>query len=252
MDSIEQRRVFLLATVTPGRAKLFTDQIQKHISNSTFFVAEDGPAALFKAENYPPHVVIIDTELPKLSGNDAVSALLENDKFEHTAVIIVSQIPDREQFVDDVVTGRVQFLTDPDSESQLIQCLTRALNFVAKDGKKEYQLHFLAAEEVLFNQGETAESVYLVKRGELEASVKSGDQLKILGRISAGEFVGEMAHINGEPRSATVHALTDCELIEIPSGKLDLVLFTKPGWSKALMQTLSRRLKKTNDHLVKT
>ncbi|MBL7688606.1 MAG: Crp/Fnr family transcriptional regulator, partial [Bdellovibrionaceae bacterium] len=66
------------------------------------------------------------------------------------------------------------------------------------------------------------------------------------------EFVGEMAHINQEPRSASVKALEDCELIEIPNGSLDLVLFSKPAWAQALMRTLSRRLKRINETLAKT
>lgn len=45
---------------------------------------------------------------------------------------------------------------------------------------------------------------------------------------------------------ATVQAIGDCELIEIPMGTLDMVLFSKPAWSKALVATLSRRLKRSN------
>lgn len=77
---------------------------------------------------------------------------------------------------------------------------------------------------------------------------KNGQRVD-LGKIKAGEFVGEMAHINKEPRSATVTAVTDCELIEIPFGSLDPILFSKPSWSKALFVTLSKRLKLTSEKL---
>jgi CRP-like cAMP-binding protein len=55
-----------------------------------------------------------------------------------------------------------------------------------------------------------------------------------------------MAYINGEPRSANVKATKDCELVEIPIHLLDHVLFMKPAWAKALMKTLSRRIKNAN------
>ncbi|MCB0415661.1 MAG: Crp/Fnr family transcriptional regulator, partial [Bdellovibrionales bacterium] len=57
----------------------------------------------------------------------------------------------------------------------------------------------------------------------------------------------EMAYINGEPRSADVVALSDCELIEFGVDRLDSLLFKKPSWSKALMKTLSKRLKRANE-----
>jgi CRP/FNR family cyclic AMP-dependent transcriptional regulator len=45
-----------------------------------------------------------------------------------------------------------------------------------------------------------------------------------------------------------VKALSDCELIEIPIGTLDTVLFSKPAWARALMMTLSKRLKRSNEN----
>ena len=89
-----------------------------------------------------------------------------------------------------------------------------------------------------------------MKSGELTATKEGSNQNVTLGKIKAGEFVGEMAHINNETRSATVQANCDCELIEIPMGTLDLVLFSKPMWAKALVATLSKRLKASNTFIV--
>ena len=79
---------------------------------------------------------------------------------------------------------------------------------------------------------------------------KNKDKEVLLGTIRPGEFVGEMAHINNENRTATVRAISDCELIEIPNGTLDLVLFSKPVWARALVSTLSKRLKMSNNLLL--
>jgi CRP-like cAMP-binding protein len=108
----------------------------------------------------------------------------------------------------------------------------------------------VAPNEFLFKEGEIAKHVFIVKRGRLRAMKGRGEKQITLGEIGAGEFVGEMAHINHEPRSASVQALEDCELIEIPFGSLDMVLFSRPAWSQALVLTLSKRLKSTNAALV--
>jgi CRP/FNR family transcriptional regulator, cyclic AMP receptor protein len=64
--------------------------------------------------------------------------------------------------------------------------------------------------------------------------------------INGGEFIGEMSFINGEPRNANVKALEASDLIEIPNNLMNHILFTKPSWVKALMKTLSMRVKSAN------
>ena len=243
---IEHKRIFLIGFSNPKTAEICKNLIEKHISNSTIFKAVDGQDVLFKANNMIPHVAIIEVDLSKINGLDCTQQLLEIKTEHPIAVIIVSEIPDREHFVDEVVVGQVQFLKSLEDENLLSRCISKALNHVSFDCNSTYQMKFLAQKEILFLEGQEASSVFVVKKGEL-AVIKNHDKDPVvLGKVSLGEFVGEMAHFNSEPRSATVQALTDCELIEIPMGTLDMVLFSKPAWAKALVETLSRRLKKSN------
>jgi NTE family protein len=65
----------------------------------------------------------------------------------------------------------------------------------------------------LFEAGEPADAVYFVIAGSLGAySVDAGGERHFLGRIAAGECVGEMALISGKERSASVMALRDSEI----------------------------------------
>jgi CRP-like cAMP-binding protein len=107
-------------------------------------------------------------------------------------------------------------------------------------------MKLLAPGEKLFRQGDPADLAYLVKSGLLRAYRMQDGKTLTLGDINPGEFVGEMAYINSEPRSADVEAVENCELIEIPLGTFDSLLFSKPTWSMALMKTLSKRLKTAN------
>lgn len=246
--ALEDKRIFLVVTEDKAKMRDISQTIHAHINKATIFEANDVPEALFKFRNMVPHVIICDFEVAKFSCAQMITDLMqaENNQF---SVIFTAELPDNELFIDQVVSGQVQFLTNHKDEIWFNQCLSKALNRVGQEKKSDFILHFLTPNELLFKEGFPGDSAYLVKRGELLAWKNKGGLRVDLGNIKAGEFVGEMAHINKEPRSATVTAVTDCELIEIPFGSLDPILFSKPSWSKALFATLSKRLKITNEKL---
>ncbi|MFN3076525.1 MAG: cyclic nucleotide-binding domain-containing protein [Alphaproteobacteria bacterium] len=66
----------------------------------------------------------------------------------------------------------------------------------------------------LFLEGEVGDRAYLVVSGQLEISkTVAGGETTVLAVIGRGEIVGEMALINNAPRTATVRATTDTELV---------------------------------------
>lgn len=247
-DSLDQRRIFLIASGTPELRKRVSELLEAHISSTTIFIANDGSDALLKLENMPPHVLLIEPNLNKKNGWQVVSHLLTDKKFKETAVIILGPVPEQEKFTDEVVVGRVQYI-EPGAERDLLQSFTKALNYVSHGEVSEFYLRFLAPGEILIREGDKAQFVYLVRRGTLRAYLRRSSGDITIGNIQEGEFVGEMAYINKEPRSADVIATSDCELIEIPVNHLDHLLFQKPSWAKALMITLSNRVKRANEVL---
>lgn len=250
-SELEEKKVFLLVSGDEARRSKYTEWIQKRFSNSTIFQSGDGSDALFRIQNAPPHVLIIDAELPKIGGFETVKQTLGKKQAQDFSIILVSTVPESDVFIDQVVSGKVQFLAQPDDEAAMDVCITKALNRVTHGKDAEYTLHFVAPGQFLFREGDVAKHVFIVKRGRLKAlKFREGKSVEI-GEITVGEFVGEMAHINHEPRSASVQAIDDCELIEIPSGSLDMVLFSRPAWAQALVATLSRRLRTTSEALAK-
>jgi CRP/FNR family cyclic AMP-dependent transcriptional regulator len=250
-NSFEGKRVFLIVSADSDRKNAISAFISNRFSQTTIYLANDGSDGISKIAHARPHVIITDLHLPKMSGVDFISAVLQSitRKNPDLSIIVTSAIPDNEMFIDDVIQGRVQFLTDNLDEKKLQVCLALALNRLAAINETSYKIRFLAPEQVLFVQGDKAESVFIVKRGKLKALKKIENSEHILGEILPGEFAGEMAHINNDVRSATVSATENSELIEIPLGVLDTVLFSKPSWAQALVKTLSRRLKLTNEAL---
>ena len=244
MPILENKRIFLFATGDEELNTQLEELIQNQFHNSTVFKAMDGIDAQFKIENVIPHVVIISYDIPRLNAIGLTTKLI--NKKERVAVIILAHKEISQDFVDEVVTGQVQFLTSIENKKIFLSHVNRALNWVANQEESLYHIRFVSEGESLIQDGESGNSVYIVRAGRLKASKMVNGKEVILGYIEPGEFVGEMAYINGEARSADVVSLMETELIEIPSDALDSILYSKPAWSKGLMRTLSRRLKSSN------
>jgi CRP-like cAMP-binding protein len=94
--------------------------------------------------------------------------------------------------------------------------------------------------DVIFARGDAAASMFVVAEGEVDLSI--GDHhLETLG--PAGIF-GEMALIDGEPRSGTARARTDCRLIEIPEKRFTFLVQQTPGFALNVMRILATRLRR--------
>lgn len=104
----------------------------------------------------------------------------------------------------------------------------------------------LTANQVLLKEGEHSHSMYWVQNGQLVVTKKRGSEDVILGHIYSGELVGEISFLDAEPRSATVKAVTDSELIMIPQETIDGIFKTQPKWLEILVKTLAERLRKAN------
>jgi len=250
MSKLDGKRIFTIVSPLEDRRKVLSEFINSHLANVQVFMAADGSEALYKIQNLPPHMVVMDWELSRLNGLQLLTAIVGDNRLKETCIIVCGNYPENEMFVDEIVTSRIQFVEKFDNEYVLVHAVNKALNAMAQKEETEFHLKFMAAGDTLIHQGERGDFVYLVKRGTLRVIHIEGDQEVELGIVGPGEFVGEMAYINGEVRSADVRVESDCELIEIPVGYLDQVLFTKPAWAKALMTTLSKRLKVVNGMLV--
>lgn len=65
-------------------------------------------------------------------------------------------------------------------------------------------------------QGDPGDCAYIIDSGQVEILIEKDNGLvQSLGTRSAGSLIGEMALIDQEPRTATIKALEDCNLLEI-------------------------------------
>jgi CRP/FNR family cyclic AMP-dependent transcriptional regulator len=73
--------------------------------------------------------------------------------------------------------------------------------------------HLLKAGEPLFLAGDAGDGCYRLERGLLKVVITSArGEERILAILGPGEIAGELVIIDGQPRSASVFAVRDCEL----------------------------------------
>jgi small-conductance mechanosensitive channel len=87
-------------------------------------------------------------------------------------------------------------------------------------------------------QGESGDTFYLVARGELSVRIE-GD--KEVARLERGAFFGEMSLLTGEPRSATVVAMSEAGLLEVDRDAFSRVFAANPDVGKELATVIARR-----------
>ncbi len=104
----------------------------------------------------------------------------------------------------------------------------------------------LQENQILIKEGELSNSMFWLQSGQLIVTKKRGMEEIVLGHIYSGELVGEMSFLDREARSATVKAITNCDLIEIPRDTIESIYKTQPKWLEILVKTLAERLRKTN------
>jgi CRP-like cAMP-binding protein len=100
-----------------------------------------------------------------------------------------------------------------------------------------------AAGDVIFAEGDKGDAMYVVRSGEV-AIERRGHVMETLG---GGGIFGEMALIDGSPRSATVRARTDCEVAPINEKSFLFLVHETPYFAIAVMRTLADRLRRMDE-----
>ena len=245
MTNLNNKTVYLVISDQPARLGIISDIIKRHHSDVVIYTASSGNVGLLKSRNAIIDIVIADSENFKADIYNMVDVILSENKNPHQAFMIIG-IPPEEKFIDELVMGKMYFLDEKFGDYDFSHILTKALNYTTHTEPALFHLRYLAAGDILIKEGEVAKFIYILKHGSLLAFNLINGKKVILGNVESGEFVGEMAYINNEPRSAYIEAITNSQLIEVPIELVDKVLFKRPAWSKALIQTLSKRLRDAN------
>jgi CRP/FNR family transcriptional regulator, cyclic AMP receptor protein len=102
-------------------------------------------------------------------------------------------------------------------------------------------------EAILFEDDDSHQGFFLIYEGEVKVVLTSLDGKEtILASLKEGDFFGEMALLDGEPRSATVRAVEHSRLLSIRRDDFLQFLRRYPDVALVLLAEMSKRLRKSN------
>jgi CRP-like cAMP-binding protein len=107
------------------------------------------------------------------------------------------------------------------------------------------------ADEVLFRQGEAAQSAYIIMDGAAEVEVQTPSGPRVVATVGKNDFVGEIAILCDVPRTATVRAKTDLVTLCISKDLFFRLVTEFPQMAVEIMRVLAQRLERTTGVLAR-
>ena len=103
--------------------------------------------------------------------------------------------------------------------------------------------------ERIICKGDAGTSMFVLSRGIVEVLAEKEGRSWPVGTLEAGDCFGEISLLTGEPRSATLVAVLDCEVVEIERESMAVLLREHPGLAEALSETVVARRSAMETHL---
>jgi CRP-like cAMP-binding protein len=132
-----------------------------------------------------------------------------------------------------------QAVTDLLKKAPLFSRLSRrGLEAVTKSATEKT---FKAGEQIL-GEGESGVGFYLILDGSAQVTHKA----KELAKLDAGNFFGELAVLDGEPRTADVVALEDTKCLVLTRWAMKSIISSHPDVASGMLEELAKRLRESN------
>ncbi len=100
--------------------------------------------------------------------------------------------------------------------------------------------------EIICREGDPGDCMYIIQSGAVEISRRKGSQEVVVAMLEQGDFFGEMALLDRQPRSATVKTLSRTRLLPLTRDSFLGRANEDPEISLHLIKALSQRIDKTN------
>ena len=105
----------------------------------------------------------------------------------------------------------------------------------------------LSPGDVLFREGDRGDEMFVVSTGKIRITKKVNGEDRVLADLASGEFLGEMAILNDEPRTATATALEESVLLVYDKRTFERLLYRNPSIAVRMVYKLAERLRRTDE-----
>jgi NADH dehydrogenase len=109
------------------------------------------------------------------------------------------------------------------------------------------QAHFEPGEAV-FHQGELGDALYIILRGEAEVVREENGSQRVLARLGAGEYFGEMALLNEKTRGASVRCVQPLDVLILRKGDFKALVANLPDLRKGFEAVMEKRMSQLRHH----
>jgi len=106
--------------------------------------------------------------------------------------------------------------------------------------------------QLLFEQGDNGDTMYIVEEGEIGIYITDGEQEKQISTCAPGDLVGELALLDGSPRSARARADTPLRVLILRRDHFMMFVRSRPKVLLALLEYLARRARRLSDMVEKS
>ena len=104
--------------------------------------------------------------------------------------------------------------------------------------------------EVLFHEGDPGDALFIVASGAVKVVVPSEEgEEAILATLKRGDFLGELALLDGAPRSASAIALEATDALTLPRDQFRALADAEPAIRGALLEAMARELRRLTTHV---
>lgn len=101
---------------------------------------------------------------------------------------------------------------------------------------------------VLFMEGDESTHLYIVTKGKVSASVAGEDGREvILNYMGEGDYFGELALLDGKPRSATVRTVTPCEFVAVSRSSFQELMRSNQDFVFTMMEAVVSRVRELTE-----
>ncbi len=104
------------------------------------------------------------------------------------------------------------------------------------------QIRRFRADEIIFREGDEADSLHLIRSGSVAVSQTIGGREVVRSYVAAGHYVGEMGLLGGTRRTATVRANVPTETVSLDAEAFQTLLGANPQLRDEVQETVRRRV----------
>ncbi len=102
---------------------------------------------------------------------------------------------------------------------------------------------YLVRGDVLFDEGDVGDTVYVVQTGQIELTRDGPDGPRLLSRKGPGDLIGEMDVLMGSLRTASARALGDSRVLQLDASTFEAMCVEQPEIAIRVIQRLAARAK---------